>query len=338
MKNNHLLISKRVVQIVLGCLWVLDGLLQLQHQMFTKNFAAGVIQPAAQGQPYFIYKFMYLGIHAFLVNPILCNSIIVVIQIGLGMLILWKKTARWGLLASIPWGLFVWAFGEGFGGLFSGHALLLMGAPGAALLYAVLAIAVLPAKQDREVAKTSTSTEPARYWLALVWLAIWTIGAVYQLLPGQDSTTALTSMISANTSGAPLWLSHIDSQSAVFINGLGSTSATMSQHVGTMQMNGVTTSGNGYPFILFFAVFMLFIGFGVLKTGIIRIICLISGMLVALVFWVVGQSLGGYYTGLATDPSTGPLLILLGLTILGCTKLDSELQNLGRKISLLLTG
>jgi hypothetical protein len=34
-------------------------------------------------------------------------------------------------------------------------------------------------------------------------------------------------------------------------------------------------------------------------------------MLIALAFWVIGQGLGGVFTGQATDVNTGPLLILL---------------------------
>ncbi|HTB49203.1 MAG TPA: hypothetical protein VK712_03915, partial [Verrucomicrobiae bacterium] len=43
-------ITKRHIQIALGLLWLLDGALQLQHQMFTSAFANNVIAPAGQGQ------------------------------------------------------------------------------------------------------------------------------------------------------------------------------------------------------------------------------------------------------------------------------------------------
>lgn len=335
MSAFQLTINKRKIQIVLGSLWLIDGMLQLQHQMFTKNFAYGVIQPAAQGQPHLMSTLMYFGIHVFLLNPVLFNSVVALIQLSLGLFILWKKTTRWGLLASIPWGLFVWAFGEGFSGLLSGHTLLLMGAPGAALLYAVIAVAVLPAEHS----ETSNATnEAAKYWLAIVWLVVWLVGAVYQLLPGQDSVSAVKSMILANATGAPGWLAHLDTQTAIYINGLGVTKSMAGQHMGAMQMAMMPASGSGYPYILLFAIGMAIIGFGVLRPGWIRTICLGLGIVLAISFWIVGQSLGGYYTGLATDPNTGPLVVLLGLAIMGSPYIDDGLHDLGKKINLFITG
>jgi hypothetical protein len=54
-----------------------------------------------------------------------------------------------------------------------------------------------------------------------------------------------------------------------------------------------------------------------------------AGILLSLVFWVFGQSLGGYFSGLATDPSSGPLFILLGVAILSCQSYD--VKTLWRK-------
>ena len=35
----------------------------------------------------------------------------------------------------------------------------------------------------------------------------------------------------------------------------------------------------------------------------------------ALDFWVLGQAFGQVFTGMATDPDTGPLLVLLALAV-----------------------
>ena len=43
--------TARTIQIGLGLLWLIDGLLQLQTKMFGKGFADNVILPATQGQP-----------------------------------------------------------------------------------------------------------------------------------------------------------------------------------------------------------------------------------------------------------------------------------------------
>jgi hypothetical protein len=63
-----------------------------------------------------------------------------------------------------------------------------------------------------------------------------------------------------------------------------------------------------------------------------RKIAISVGIILSLVFWVVGQSLGGYYTGLATDPNSAPLFILLGVAILGCSQLDQKLSSLFKRI------
>ena len=42
---------------------------------------------------------------------------------------------------------------------------------------------------------------------------------------------------------------------------------------------------------------------------------LILGIIVSLVYWMLGQSLGGLTTGSATDPNVGPLFVLLALAL-----------------------
>jgi hypothetical protein len=321
--------SKRKVQIVLSCLWFLDGALQLQHQMFTSNFATQVIQPAAAGQPLFVRGLIDFAIHIFLFHPAVFNALIALTQLGIGMLILWKRTTKLGLLASVPWGLFVWVIGEGYGGIFGGHTLLLMGAPGAALVYVLLALAVMP----RHTTKKDQDQSPA-YWLVFLWMLVWLGGALYQLLPGQNSLTDIKAMILGNASGAPNWLNATDIHTANIINGFGkSTQSMVGMHMTMAQMAQMPIrQGSGYLFILILAIVQVCIGIGVLRSGAVRKVAIVSGIVLSLVFWVVGQSLGSYYTGLATDPNTGPLLVLLGLAILGCGTLDQHLARLWSRI------
>jgi hypothetical protein len=47
-------ITRRGIQIALGLLWILNGLLQFQPAMLTRTFAAQVIVPAGRGQPLFV--------------------------------------------------------------------------------------------------------------------------------------------------------------------------------------------------------------------------------------------------------------------------------------------
>src|SRR4051812_7747707 len=47
-------ITRRDLQVALGLLWLLDGLLQAQSFMFTRGFATQVIAGVGQGQPGFV--------------------------------------------------------------------------------------------------------------------------------------------------------------------------------------------------------------------------------------------------------------------------------------------
>lgn len=347
----HKKITKRGVQIALGLLWLLDGALQLQHQMFSSAFATQVIAPAVQGQPRFVSGPMNFGIHLFLLHPAIFNSLTALTQLGIGALILWKRTVKWGLLSSVFWGLIVWIFGEGYGGIFSAHTLLLMGAPGAVIIYVILALAVMPSKIE---VKKHQKKQQVAFWLVFVWMALWIGGGIYQLLPGQNTTGDVGFMVAGNARGVPGWLASIDSHTANVITGFGKTkhqSAASSQTSSSMNMTsaqmahmsnepytGASQSDPGYLFILLLATLQFCIGLGVLLSGIWRKLAISLGIVLALVFWAVGEKLGGYYTGLATDPNSGPLFVLLGLAILGCTNLDQKLSKLGYKIEGMMVG
>jgi hypothetical protein len=292
-------ITKRGIQLALGALWLLDGALQLQHQMFSSNFATQVIAPAGQGQPLPVYGPINFEIHMLLLHPALFDTFFALIQLTLGVLILRKRTARIGLLGSVAWGLAVWYMGEGLGGLLSGRTMLLVGAPGAALLYAILALAVLPDRSNKK--KTETTVRPA-YWLPVVWAGLWVLGAIYQLLPGQNTAPDIASAIASTAGGgSPGWLSSLAIHTANFVN------------------------GKGFGFVLMLALLQAVIGLLVLLPGQARKLAVGMGVALSLVFWFVGQSLGDYFSGLATDPNTAPLFILLGIAMLGTTQLDFKL-------------
>ena len=330
-------LTERGVQIALGILWLLDGALQLQHQMFTSSFANKVIIPAASGQPLFVRGPMHLFIHVFLLHPAVFNTFTAVIQLGLGVLILHKRTIKLGLMGSVAWGLFVWYIGEGLGGLASWQTLLLVGAPGAALLYVILALAVMP-KKDKP--KNKQEDKHPAYWLAVVWAALWVGGAVYQLLPGQDSVSDVSSMISSMANGAPGWLASLNNHIAQMINGFGTPTTSMAGvHMTASQMARMSTqAGSGYWFILLLATVQLCIGLGVFFAGRTRKIAIGLGILASVAFWIFGQALGRFFTGLATDPNSAPLFILLGIAILGVSDLDANLARLYKRTEIVLVG
>jgi hypothetical protein len=279
--------TKRHVQIALGLLWLLDAGLQYQHQMFTSALANDVIAPAGQGQPSIVSGPISLAVRIVLTHPAVFNALFVTIQLIIALLILNRRTVRAGLIGSVVWGLIVWYGGEGLGGLLGWQTSLLMGAPGAALLYVIISLAVMPGRRDK----------PA-YWLPLAWAGIWILGAVLQLLPGQNTTTDLSSMIVGMGDGAPGWLASLQIHVAQWL------------------------STRNFQFIVLLGGLQALIGLLVLFRGRLRYLAVGVGAVLSVGFWFVGQALGTYYSGLATDPNSGPLFVLLGVAILGCEQLD----------------
>lgn len=204
-------------------------------------------------------------------------------QLLLGVGLLAPRTARVALAASIAWALGVWYLGEGLSGLASGHASLITGAPGSALLYALLAAAAWPSRDG--------SREVPAPWLPLAWAVLWIGAAVYQALPGQNSGEAVASALTAGADGAPAWLASLEN----------SAGAWAVQH--------------GLLPVIVLAAAEALIGIGVLSRK-TRVPAVTLGLAMTLDFWVLGQNLGGLYTGQATDPNAGPALALMAIALL----------------------
>ncbi len=307
--------TKRHLQIALGVLWLLDGLLQLQPNMFTGVFAKKVILSAATGQPSFVSLPMHWFASMFLLSPVLFNSLVVIIQLSIGLLILNKRTIKAGLIGSVIWGLLVWIIGEGYGGIFSGQYSLLMGAPGAAVTYSLLAMVAFPSKKEDRL-----------YLLAFIWSGIWILGGMF-FMTNQHSITSTASIARQGAIGAPSWLASIDNHVAGFIAGQGG-------HINNSMSAMVTSGGNNnsyYWLTLLIGLAELFVGIGVLLKTTVRKLAIAVGIILLTIFWVIGQGLGGYYTGLMTDLNTAPLLMLLGVYLL-FADIDKQLAIIGLKI------
>jgi cytochrome oxidase Cu insertion factor (SCO1/SenC/PrrC family) len=133
-----------VVRIGFGCLWILDGLLQIQSGM-PLGLTSGVIQPSAATSPSWVQHLVNSGVTIWSNHPVEAAAASVWIQLGLGVWLLVAPRGRWSRLAglaSIGWGLIVWVFGEAFGGIFAPGVTWLFGAPGAVLFYCVAGLLV----------------------------------------------------------------------------------------------------------------------------------------------------------------------------------------------------
>jgi len=111
-----------------------------------------VIEPSAEGQPSWVGKPIVSAAHFAGHNLTLWNTLFALVQVGIGLGLLFRRTARPALIVSFGWALVVWWFGEGFGMIPMGMASPLTGAPGAVLLYGLIGLLVWPteeAERDR---------------------------------------------------------------------------------------------------------------------------------------------------------------------------------------------
>ncbi len=284
-------VTRRGIQVVLGCIWLLDGLLQFQSFMYSHAFLKEVIEPTAEGQPGFIREPILTFAHFYGHNLTLWNTLSAEVQCAIGLgLIFGGRAVRPALLASYFWAFIVWWFGEGFGTLFSGAPVSpRMGAPGAVFLYLMIGLLVWP-KDDNAAGKPVDGGLLGRLGGRIVWTVVWLEAAVLWMLHVDRSREAIKEQITGMAEVAPHWLA-------------------ITQHsvAKTFGDDGVTTA-------TLLAVLSVLIACGVWTRA--RPVVLILGAALSLVYWIWGQSLGGpFWIGQATDVNTGPLLVLLAAAV-----------------------
>lgn len=278
---------------VLGVLWLVDGLLQLQPKMFGMDFVNNVLVPNLSNQPAFLNLLISSGIHLFSTNTVVSNSIVATLQIVIGILLLCSiesKKFKFGLYLSIVWGLVVWIFGEGLGNLFTGSASLYTGAPGAALIYAIISVCLLVPK------KINTQ------FFAKLGALILLLGAVLQLQPMFWSSM-----------GAQMVFQMSASDAIHAINALPNFFS-----------NSLATHAVGFNWFLIIVPLSLSIALWFKQKKVIAIIAIIFLLFV----WWLGQDFGGLltiWTGTATDFNSALLIALLILPIFIDSKSDARL-------------
>src|SRR5665213_4223355 len=134
--------SQRAFQTALGLIWLLDGALQFQPFMYSKGFIQ-MLTGTAAGQPHWLASSINWAGHLAQSNLTVFNTLFALIQVAIGLGLLYRRTVKPALVLSLVWALVVWWFSEGFGMLFAG-ANPLTGAPAAVLLYAIIGLLVWP--------------------------------------------------------------------------------------------------------------------------------------------------------------------------------------------------
>jgi len=279
--------TRRALQLGLAAIWLLDGVLQYQPAMYTKAFGQ-MLAGTAAGNPSVIARPITWEANLLSHHLLLLNTVFASIQLLLGLGIAIRPTVRLALAASVAWSVAVWWLGEGLGGVLNGGASPLNGAPGAVIIYALLAVLLWPA--DRTVSARFTAARAVGAHVArALWLVLWLSLAYFAVTPANRAPGAVSGMISGMTDGEPHWLSWLMKGAASVVTGADlATSITL-------------------------AVALALIAVGVYLPAPAAQGTLLLAIVVSLVIWVFAQALGGILAGGATDLNSGPLLVLLAL-------------------------
>ncbi len=276
--------SYRFLLVGLGILWIMDGILQMQPGMFTRGFVTNVLSPVMSGQPSWVVSLMQEGIHLWMQMFSVSNMISTLIQLLIGVLLLCAKgTVRIiGLYLSLLWALIVWAFAEGFGGIFAGSPTILTGAPGSALFYAIASILLL-------LPSYIWSTELIRRFVRYLGSAYLLLATLWQALPSSGYFQ------SANLAGIFTQASQLAPQPGFLVAALSSMAYVAAQH--TIIFNIVFSSLLAIIAVLWFAWNRSFI-------------TLLIALALCFAIWLFGQDFG-IFGGFATDVNSAPIFGLL---------------------------
>ena len=283
--------ARRALQLGLAAVWLLDGVLQYQPFMYTKAFGR-LLAAGAAGNPAVIARPITWDATLVEHHLALLNTIFATIQLLLGVGIAFRPSVRFALAASVAWSLGVWWFGEGLGGVLSGGADPVDGAPGAVILYALLAVLLWPANRPRKPAPFIAARAIGAHLARALWLVLWLSFAYFGLRPANRAPEAINGMIAGMNSGEPGWLAAILRGAAALV------------------------AGQGLAVSVVLAVAFVLIAVSVYlppQAVSAARAALVLAIVIAVVIWVAVQALGGILASGATDPNSAPLLVLLAL-------------------------
>ncbi len=299
-----MLLSRKMLQRILGTLWLIDGLLQLQPEMFTMNMVNGVMKPMLEGQPGLIGANLQWIVQVTTENLTAVNLLIAVVQIILGIWFIIGFEVEWAVIVSLVWALVVWYAGEGLSMLLTGSASILTGAPGAVVLYPLLGFAILPRRRAKGGAKDAkgapTGTEAtredgliSRLQLRYILAAFWVFGALLQLQPYWWQPGQIAGVISDMV-------------------GQGGLNAFLVDPI--LQGLSQLTANAEIPLNIALIVLFLVIGIALFfaKGNGLRA-ALVASIIVSLLLWYFAQGFGMIFTGMATDFNSGLLLVVIAL-------------------------
>ena len=280
---------RRAALSVLGLIWLLDGALQFQPFMYGSGFIE-LLTGTGAGQPPWLHDSITWAATTLAQHQIVGNTLCALIQVLIGLGLLYRRTEKPALALSFVWTLVVWWFGEAFGMLFMTMASPLTGAPGAVLLYAIVGAILWPTPRAGGLLGVRGAKT--------VWAVVWLVTAWLWLEAPSSGANAVSDAINAAPSGMS-WLSTVQYWVAGW------------------------TKGAGLPIAVVLALASAAIGIAVAAGWRPRVFLALA-ITLNVAYWVLGQGFGGIFQPGATDPNAGPLFVLFAIAIYPLTMPGSE--------------
>ncbi len=328
------------LQIALGLVWLLDGALQFQPFMFTKGFVNQILLPSAQGNPGWVSDPTISIAHYIEPHIAAWNAFFAALQVLIGICIaggaLTRRPAitKIALLGSMAWALLVWWLSEGLGGILQ-EGSPLSGAPGAVILYGLIAILLWPPSEtaylspqiEKAVSRPAGDTAPNQPSANEAIAASPNEEEAERQLPSRLSTARylmsdlrdhVTSNASAKIIWAVLWIFNgfllLEPSNQMPQAVSSSIKTAMSGQPGWLHgllaAAASALSGTGSWIDSLLAVAMIVIGAAVAFNLYPRAM-LSASIVISLAIWIFGEGLGGILTGQGTDPNSGLLWVIL---------------------------
>jgi hypothetical protein len=290
-------VNQRTLQVALGVLWVFDGTLKFQPKLFNAGLVSTVIRPMAAGQPTMLGSAISHMANFLSHEAAMWDVLFGLIEIGIGLGILFRRSLKPALVASFVWGIGVYVFGEGLGMVLTGDTSPLMGAPGAVCFYMLLGLMLWPRSEESDNGSVGAESSAAAHRVfgatgsLLVWTAIWVLEAIIWIFPFNRTGNAISSQMTGTAGEQPGWYAHLLNSFGHAFAGAGGEVAVILTTLSLVIAVGPLVSKRP----------QVFIGLGI---G------------VGLLYWVTGEGLGGLLTGSGSDPNNGPIVALIGLSVL----------------------
>lgn len=284
-----MLLSKKHLRYILGTLWLIDGILQVQPQMFTTNMINSVLLPTLGDQPAPVAASLHFITIMITQHLVFFNLLIAIVQAEIGIFLIAGLWVRGTLILSMIWALIVWYGGEGMNMLLTGQASILTGAPGAVLLYPLLGLLIYPRKN----AQTEEQSLLSRKHFRWIFAGFWIFAALLQLQPFWWQQGQIAGAISDMTSQGGI--------NPFLIDPLLTPLARL--------VAPIEIPLNCALIVIFLG---LGIGLALARPNQIRPLLIASVVLSVLIWWGA-QALGMLFTGMATDFNSGLLILLMTL-------------------------